>query len=102
MSIIKIWKNKDKIFEGIKNSIFKKEHVEEIYEERRAVCQACIHRDDEGKTCMVPGTQPCCGLCGCSLGFKLRSLSSQCDDKRWKAVLSEEEADKLNEHLGDE
>mgnify|MGYP006907024239 CR=1 FL=1 len=35
MSIIKLWKNKGKIAEGIKNRIFKQEHIEEIYAERK-------------------------------------------------------------------
>jgi len=63
----KIWKNRKQIMEGVKNA-----------------------------TCVVPGTQPCCNLCGCSLAFKTRSLSSECPDLRWHALLTEEEEDKLN------
>lgn len=102
ISIIKLWKNKGKILEGIKNNIFKSEHVEEIYNERRAICQACIHRDDSGETCEVRGTNPCCGKCGCSLAIKLRALSAGCgdeEDPRWGPILTEEEEDKLNESL---
>lgn len=102
MSLIKIWKEKGKILEGLKNRIFKKEHVEEIYNERMEVCRTCPDLDTEGSKCYVPGTQPCCGLCGCSLGLKLRSLSAECDAKKWPAILSEEEEDELNEQLGDE
>jgi len=35
---------------------------------------------------MVVGTQPCCGICGCSLSMKLRSMDSQCphpDGPKW-------------------
>lgn len=99
MSLIKIWKNKGKILEGIKNRVFKQEHVEEIYNERLKICKDCIHYDAEGTNCAVPGTAPCCSDCGCSLGLKLRSLSAECDLARWSAVLSEEEEDKLNEHF---
>ncbi len=102
LSLIKIWKNKDKIYEGIKNSIFKQEHIEEIAAERIALCQTCPHIDLDGIKCEVPGTKPCCGLCGCSLALKTRSLSSDCADDnniRWKAVLTEEEDDQLNNHL---
>jgi hypothetical protein len=53
---------------------------------------------------MVAGTAPCCneklGGCGCSLGFKTRSLSSECPKGHWKAELTQEEEDKLNEKLG--
>jgi hypothetical protein len=52
---------------------------------------------------MVPGTQPCCnekmGGCGCSLGFKTRSLSSACPKGYWDAELNEHEEDQLNEKL---
>jgi len=102
MSLIKIWKNKGKIYEGIKNSIFKKEHIEEIAAERMALCKACPHIDLEGSKCEVPGTAPCCGLCGCKLSIKTRSLSSQCAlnfDRRWEAVLDEKEEDALNDEL---
>ena len=53
---------------------------------------------------MVPGTQPCCnqnlGGCGCSLGMKTRSLSSDCPKGYWKAELSEDEENQLNQKLG--
>lgn len=102
MSLIKVWKEKGKIWEGLKNRIFKKEHIEEIHDERMKICKKCPHLDTEGGSCYVPGTQPCCSLCGCSLGLKLRSLSAACDDKRWPAILTEEEEDELNEQLDEQ
>lgn len=102
LSLIKIWKNKGKILEGIKNSVFKQEHIEEIAAERLALCKACPHIDLDGTKCDVPGTSPCCSLCGCSLAIKTRSLSSQCAlnfSRRWEVVLTEEEDDQLNNHL---
>ena len=88
--------------EGLKNKIFKDEHVEEIFEERLAICKTCPLIDLAGKHCAVPGTAPCCGACGCSLDLKLRSLSSGCGDEenpKWNPILSEDEEDKLNEQL---
>jgi hypothetical protein len=82
--------------EGVKNSIIRDAFVEKVAEERRKICDDCIRKDDEGKSCVMPGTQPCCNLCGCSLSFKIRSLSSDCPDLRWHAVISEEDEDKLN------
>ena len=53
---------------------------------------------------MVSGTQPCCnqnlGGCGCSLGFKTRSLSSACPMGHWKAEMTQQEEDQLNQKLG--
>lgn len=100
MSLIKIWKNKGQIYEGIKNRIFKQEHIEEIAKDRMDICKSCPHLDTQGDKCEVPGTKPCCGLCGCSLGLKTRSLSSNCADeenRRWDAVLSDDESDRLDE-----
>ena len=98
-SLIELWKKKGKILEGIKNSIFINDHVEEIADKRNAICQVCPDIDTTGHKCYVPGTQPCCGVCGCSLKLLQRSLSSECENGKWKAVLSEEEADELNNHL---
>jgi len=86
------------------NNIFKKEDVEEIAKHRMQICNECALYDVYGVGCMVPGSQPCCsenlGGCGCSLTLKTRSLSSECPLKKWEAILSEEEENKLNEKLG--
>lgn len=103
-NIFQIWKNKGQILEGIANSVFKKEDVEIIAQERMDICSLCPLIDHTGKGCMIGGTAPCCnqnmGGCGCSLSFKVRSLSSECPKGYWKAEMSQEEEDKLNEKLG--
>lgn len=88
-----IWKNRKQILEGIKNATIRNEFVEEIALERNAICDQCPSKGDQ---CAVPGTAPCCNECGCSLTFKTRSLSSECPLGKWKALLSEEEEDKIN------
>jgi hypothetical protein len=106
MNIIRIWKNRNQIIEGIKNSIFKNEDIEEIAKERQKICisNLCGCYDLLGKGCLIPGSQPCCsqltGGCGCSLKFKVRSLSSFCPRKYWDAVLTEDEEHLLKEKLG--
>lgn len=105
-NLITIWKNKGQIMEGIKNSIFKREDVEDIALQRMAICKDCDLIDHKGTGCMVSGTGPCCdinkGGCGCSLGFKTRSLSSSCplETPKWEAVMSQAEEDALNAKLG--
>jgi hypothetical protein len=103
-NIIKLWKSKGQILEGITNSIFKKEDVEEVAAERMTICTQCDLFTEDNAGCMVIGTTPCCnqlkGGCGCSLGFKTRSLSSDCPLGKWKAVLTQEEEDQLNQKLG--
>ena len=102
-NIIKMWKSKGQILEGVTNSIFKKEDVEEIAKQRMDICLFCDLYTENDEGCMVKGTSPCCneklGGCGCSLGFKTRSLSSSCphpDGPKWKALITEEEEDKLD------
>lgn len=103
-NLIRIWKTKNQILEGVANSIFKKEDVEQIAEQRIKICIACSLYDEKGTGCMVPGTAPCCnqdlGGCGCSLSLKTRSLSSACPQDKWQAEITQDEEDKLNEKLG--
>jgi hypothetical protein len=103
-NIIKVWKAKGQILEGVKNSIFKSADVEEIAQQRMQICEACQLYTTDDKGCMVAGSTPCCdqrqGGCGCSLGFKTRSLSSECPLGKWIAELTQEEEDQLNQKLG--
>ncbi len=94
-----IIRNRKLILEGIKNKLFKKEHVEAEAKLRWKICKECIFLDEEGSHCSVPGTQPCCADCGCSLAIKLRSLSSECPKGNWLAVMTEEEEDELNKSM---
>jgi hypothetical protein len=92
--------------EGVTNSIFKKEDVEAIAEERMNICRKCPSNlyDETGEGCLILGTQPCChiekGGCGCSLGFKTRSLSAGCDLHHWEPEISQQEEDLLKQKLG--
>lgn len=97
--IKKIWKNKWNILEGIYNSYFLKRKYNKIVKMRDNICRGCEHYDTAGTNCMVPGTQPCCGYCGCSLKFKQHSMSSGCDLGKWHALMTEEEEDELNKKL---
>jgi hypothetical protein len=92
----KLWDNRYQIAEGIKNSIMHDDYIEEVASLRETICKTCEHM---GTECMVPGTAPCCNLCGCSLALKLRSPSSECDLKKWTAVMSQEQEDKLEQQF---
>jgi len=53
------------------------------------ICEKCPLIDNTGFNCLVPGTNPCCSECGCSLSLKLRSLESSCphpEGPKWKEV----------------
>lgn len=94
--VIRIWKEKGKILEGIRNNIFKKADVEYIAAERMDICNTCPHLDNKGSRCAVPGTNPCCSLCGCSMAFKTRALSASCPDNKWDAVVDEDEQELID------
>jgi hypothetical protein len=79
--------------EGITNTLRRDEFVEDVAKHRMEVCDACTSK---GTKCVMRGTAPCCDECGCSLAFKTRSLSSECPLGKWKALMSEEEEDKLD------
>tara|TARA_R100000935_G_scaffold3572_3_gene9029 strand:- start:546 stop:881 length:336 start_codon:yes stop_codon:yes gene_type:complete len=96
---LQAFKNADQIADGIKNKLFKKEHVEAIFTDRWQICVNCSELDLKGENCLAPGTQPCCSDCGCSLEFKLRSLSSECPKGKWSLITSEEEETLINQQI---
>jgi len=98
-NLLKAFGNIDQIYEGIKNKTFKKDHIEAIAEYRWDICYRCDKKDDRGTFCTAPKTQPCCKECGCSLGYKMRSLSSECPLKKWGSVMPEEAEERLRESL---
>jgi hypothetical protein len=102
-TLMEVFHNRKKIFEGIKNSIFTKDTVEKIAHERALVCRDCPEKDIKGDKCFVPGTAPCCGVCGCKLAWKLRALSEECphpNGPKWPAILTPEEEGEVNKKLG--
>jgi hypothetical protein len=62
-------------------------------------CKLCPLLDKKGKSCAVPGTQPCCSDCGCSISLKIRSMSSDCPKGRWDAIMTPEMEDKLKKQI---
>ena len=97
--IKKIWKSKWLILEGMFNYYFTRKKIEKIASYRNDICSTCPLIDLKGDKCEVPGTQPCCGDCGCSLKYKTYSMSSACPHGRWFAVMTEEEEDEINAKL---
>jgi len=92
-SLKDIWKNRKLILEGITNTVIRDEVVEEVAVLRHEICDSCEFMGDD---CALPGTAPCCNECGCSLAFKTRSLASECPKGKWKAIITEDEEDKLD------
>lgn len=99
----KIWKYRKQITEGIANTIIKKQFVETVAEYRKDICDKCEENNGE---CLIPGTGPCCGACGCVLKYKIRSMSSACGlvqigkEPKWYPVLSVKDDDEHINGLG--
>ena len=92
-------KNITQVYEGVKNSVFKRDYVEQIADHRWQICKTCEHLDTVGKECGAPGSQPCCADCGCALMFKTRALASSCPKGKWKELMSEEDEKLLFDQL---
>lgn len=82
-SLSKIWKNRRNIWEGLWNSMFSSKPIKKMALERKVICEVCPHLDKTGDKCFVPGTQPCCSLCGCKMAWKWFAPKEDCDDNRW-------------------
>lgn len=66
------------IIEGWKNFAFKNPKVEEIATKRAEQCVNCTIK---GKPVMK--NKKFCGICGCYIPAKVRSLSSKCPLGKW-------------------
>lgn len=60
--------------EGLANTVVKDEQIELLHKERMSVCQTCEHYKE--------GTSQC-GLCGCFMPIKTRSVKATCPKSLW-------------------
>jgi hypothetical protein len=104
-----IWKNKNKILEGILNYLFRKPYIERIAVRRRKICESNICSFykplGDAHNCYVKG-EPCCSGCGCKLAWKQRSLSSYChlrdigERPLWDSEMTEQDEKIYREKTG--
>lgn len=103
ISLIELWKKKDKIFEGISHSIFKRDDIEAVAQERLQICRSneCGYHDPKGTSpaAVLKGAESCAS-CGCKLAWKTRALSDECPVGQWKALLNDIEESMLKNSLG--
>lgn len=81
--LAEIWKHRKEILEGVTNTVIKSKIVEEIAKDRAAICDKCEEKKTDGCAALI---KACCNICGCSLEFKTRSLSSSCPVNKWPAL----------------
>lgn len=107
MNLKSIIKNKDAIFEGIKNSLITKEDVEEIATERKVICDKCPIKGigplnteicDNTKSGVHIKTNQVTLGCGCFLHLKQRSMGSFCPLGKWDKLTDDDDiSNKLSE-----
>lgn len=110
-NLIRIWKSKGQILEGVVNKVFANKDIEEIAKERQAICATnlCGYYDPDGSSerAAIKG-EPACAGCGCSLNLKPFCLSCHCYLKDigqhplWEAVVSPVEETIIKERLPNE
>lgn len=91
------------ILEGIKNSLFVKEEVEKIANERYEICKVCPKNSkNKDKDFFNPGPYYAtirpdehCSMCACNIHAKVRSLHTECPIGDWRSVATKEEAAKI-------
>jgi hypothetical protein len=99
------------ILEGLKNSIFVKEEIEKIANERYEVCSSCPKNskvikekgsDSPGPYYSEIRPDEHCTICACNIHAKVRSLHTECPIDKWSAVASKEEAAKIAAAIDDD
>lgn len=86
------------ILEGLKNTIFVREEVEKIAEERYSICGTCpknssnLFMNDPGPYYSSIRPDEHCTECACNLHAKVRSLHTACPLEKWLAVATPDEA----------
>jgi len=95
------------ILEGAWNSLFIRDSIEKVHQERMAICRQCIANSERAK--LEKGYKTFrpdlhCTLCGCNLDMKTRCMSCECPDHQWDKVMTAEEeqqlTDKIDQHNG--
>lgn len=85
------------IIDGIKNSIFVKDEVEKIANDRYTICSPCPKNSknkdmgQEGPYYSTLRPDEHCSECACNIHAKVRSLHTSCPLDKWLAVASPDE-----------
>jgi hypothetical protein len=90
------------IIEGAWNSVFVKDSIEQVHNERLKICMTCPHNSQSMKELMgYKSFRPDlhCTVCGCNLDMKTRCLACECPIKKWVAVASVEEEKQITDKL---
>lgn len=96
------------ILQGINNSIFVKEEVEKIAEDRANICKGCPYYSKNVEEANKLRKDAYCVVCGCNIHLKTRALSAHCplgdpgypeeitkQTRKWDSVTNDSTSEKL-------
>jgi hypothetical protein len=89
-----------KIYEGWKNHLLPSKELKEAilstHKSRMSVCTPCEFNSVNRMSSLRMDEH--CSVCGCTLVALTKCLSCYCEKRKWKAVLTMEEEDTINEY----
>lgn len=86
------------ILDGIKNSVFVKESVENIAAERYNICKSCPQNSkNSDNTYLRP--DEFCTECECNLYLKVRSMHTKCPMDKWPSLATEDESELIDKAI---
>lgn len=82
------------LLEGAWNSVFVKDSIEKVHNNRMQICDACPFNSDNMKAennykTFRPDFH--CTVCGCNLDMKTRCMACECPTHKWEALATEEQ-----------
>lgn len=89
------------ISEGVLNSMFLDEQVEEIAKERLSICSTCPFNSEVARATGedIFRKDNHCLDCGCNLTLKTRAMSQHCPKDKWLAVTNTEIGNQIDNIL---
>ena len=90
------------ILEGAWNSIFVKESIEKVHDQRLDICMRCPYnsltmKEKSGYKTFRPDLH--CTICGCNLDMKTRCMACECPDHKWGSEMTEEEEKEITDKI---
>lgn len=81
------------ILEGAWNSVFVKDSIEKVHNERIEICNKCPYNSVAMKENNYKSFRPDfhCTVCGCNLDMKTRCMACECPIHKWDPLTTEEE-----------
>lgn len=85
------------IVQGITNSVFVKESVEDIAKQRLETCKQCPLYSPNLKEKGMKFTRldAFCYKCSCNIYLKTRALSAACPEGKWPAITDDKTAEEI-------